>query len=293
MRAQGLGYKMIAWIYRWLNYDKAAELSVESDEQCLLHAAKVGDADTLQSLISKGCSVNAYNPQGSTPLHLAVKGNHRECIKVLLEQPDTDLQSLDRWGRSPLHSAVIWQRLDLLKLLIEHKPESTNVSDADGKTILHIASATGATEFVKYLMTTKINKNSVDHRRWTPLMCAVAIQSIDTVRHLLEGGAGCNEPLRHNACMSALRLAIEKHNLPIVKLLLDYGAMVEFTVTVNLGSFKRSGGRRYSHVCHNLATVAVENVDLTHMQSIEIAYRVIQSSPAAPDEDACLKVGSV
>jgi len=46
-------------------------------------------------------------------------------------------------------------------------------------------------------------------------------------------------------------------------------------------------------VCHNLATVAVENVDLTHMQSIEIAYRVIQSSPAAPDEDACLKVGSV
>jgi len=41
-----------------------------------------------------------------------------------------------------------------------------------------------------------------------------------------------------------LRLAIEKHNLPIVKLLLDYGAMVEFTVTVNLGSFKRSGGRR-------------------------------------------------
>jgi len=56
---------MIAWIYRWLNYDKAAELSVESDEQCLLHAAKVGDADTLQSLISKGCSVNAYNPQVS------------------------------------------------------------------------------------------------------------------------------------------------------------------------------------------------------------------------------------
>lgn len=47
----------------------------------------------------------------------------------------------------------------MLKLLIEHKPESTNVSDADGKTILHIASATGATEFVKYLMTTKVGAN--------------------------------------------------------------------------------------------------------------------------------------
>lgn len=42
--------------------------------------------------------------------------------------------------------------------------------------------------------------------------------------------------------MSALRLAIEKHHLEMVKLLLDYGAMVEFTVTVNLGSFTR--GRR-------------------------------------------------
>ena len=47
-----------------------------------------------------------------------------------------------------------------------------------------------------------------------------------------------------HAGMSALRIAIEKHNLEIVKLLLDYGAMVEFTVTVNHGSFSRSSARR-------------------------------------------------
>lgn len=47
---------------------------------------------------------------------------------------------------------------------------------------------------------------------------------------------------------------------------------------------------RHSFICHNLATVAIENVDLLHPQSIEIAHRVIQASPAAPDEDACLKV---
>ena len=45
-----------------------------------------------------------------------------------------------------------------------------------------------------------MNKNGVDHRRWTPLMCAVAIQDIETVKALLEGGVECNEPLRHNAC---------------------------------------------------------------------------------------------
>ena len=34
----------------------------------------------------------------------------------------------------------------------------------------------------------------------------------------------------------------------------------------------------------------MESVDLLYPQSIEIAHTVIQASPAAPDEDACLKV---
>lgn len=45
-------------------------------------------------------------------------------------------------------------------------------------------------------------------------------------------------------------------------------------------------------MCHNLATVAIESVDFSNMDSLEIAYRVIQASPTAPDEDACFKVSS-
>lgn len=47
-------------------------------------------------------------------------------------------------------------RLDLLKRLVEHEPDSVNIPDMDGKNVLHIASASGATEFVKYLITTKV-----------------------------------------------------------------------------------------------------------------------------------------
>ena len=47
-------------------------------------------------------------------------------------------------------------RLELLKRLIEHEPDSVTVPDIDGKTVLHIASASGATDFVKYLITTKV-----------------------------------------------------------------------------------------------------------------------------------------
>ena len=55
------------------------------------------------------------------------------------------------------------------------------------------------------LVCTQVQKDSIDHRRWTPLMCAVAIQDIDTVRVLLESGVGCNEPFRHNSCKSVYR----------------------------------------------------------------------------------------
>lgn len=38
-------------------------------------------------------------------------------------------------------------------------------------------------------------------------------------------------------------MAIERHDLDLVKLLLDYGSLVEFTQTITLGSF--SSGHRF------------------------------------------------
>jgi len=50
---------------------------------------------------------------------------------------------------------------------------------------------------------------------------------------------------------------------------------------------------RQSIIGHNLATVAVESVDLNYPQSIDIAHHIIQAGPTAPDEDSCVKVGIV
>lgn len=50
----------------------------------------------------------------------------------------------------------IVSRLELLKRLAEHEPESVDIPDSDRKNVLHIASATGATDIVKYLLTTKV-----------------------------------------------------------------------------------------------------------------------------------------
>ena len=49
-------------------------------------------------------------------------------------------------------------RLELLKRLIEHEPESVDSLDTDGKSVLHLASATGSTDFVRYLITTKVSR---------------------------------------------------------------------------------------------------------------------------------------
>ncbi len=87
-------------------------------------ASRQGDAVAVQARIgevgffaSKKVFVNTKNPEGQTPLFLAVRNNHVPVIRVLL--PHVDPSVVDRAGFSALHMAVEDERVEAAETLLE------------------------------------------------------------------------------------------------------------------------------------------------------------------------------
>lgn len=138
--------------------------------------------------------------------------------------------------RRGVNSAVHIGRMDLLACMIQRDLDLVNIPDSDGKTLLHYSCANGSQECVHYLINNKVHTadvhclylhtadvhcsyshrqvketrhcfmflqadlNAMDHRKWTPLMCAVSVQCVEIVRFLLSRGASCNQTVKTNFC---------------------------------------------------------------------------------------------
>ena len=71
-------------------------------------AASAGDVATLQALLEAGLEAHCtlkYDSEEHTLLHAAVRHNRAACVRLLLEQSDTDAEVTDSSGLTPLQLA--------------------------------------------------------------------------------------------------------------------------------------------------------------------------------------------
>jgi ankyrin repeat protein len=68
-------------------------------------AVEFNDLDVLRTLIRQGHDVNALDPEGETPLHIAASNDNKEAIMTLLDA-GAQVNKLDSFGVSPLHLAL-------------------------------------------------------------------------------------------------------------------------------------------------------------------------------------------
>ncbi|KAK1414136.1 hypothetical protein QVD17_29877 [Tagetes erecta] len=143
------------------------KLSTECDSQkrLPLHIASAkGHVDIVKALVSANPDAcGARDRDGMNPLHLAAVNGRYEAVKELVRvQPHVARAMVQQ--DTILHLCVKHNQLEVLKLLIEEfvgDHEFVNTKDADGNTLLHLAVADKQIETIIFLLLdTKIEVNA-------------------------------------------------------------------------------------------------------------------------------------
>ncbi|KXX75952.1 Ankyrin-1 [Madurella mycetomatis] len=131
---------------------------------------------------------------GMTPLHLAVKGCHEECVKYLLgllEQCKRSPSEVDAWGRSPIHLAAIMRHPGIARQLLVNDARPDKV-DNFGRTPLaylgdlkRSGTKDSPQQMAEELMGAWKNLDAKDENKKTLLHYAVELLDEDKIRHYL------------------------------------------------------------------------------------------------------------
>ncbi|XP_073145061.1 protein VAPYRIN-LIKE-like [Henckelia pumila] len=105
--------------------------------EAVLHAARRGELELLESLLDKGATTNFCDQYGLTSLHVASLKGHKDAVMMLIEF-GADLECQDAEGHTPLHLAVEGGSTETVEVLI-NRGASLNVKSKTGATPLYIS----------------------------------------------------------------------------------------------------------------------------------------------------------
>lgn len=117
----------------------------------LLLAAVKGYSKTIATLIPYGVNVNKVDSNQRTALSLAAEGGCTALIRLLLRQPEIEVDHPDLTGRTPLAWAVRAGNAHVVQLLVEGGADVAK-SDKRGRTPLSWALEYGHKNVIKYLV---------------------------------------------------------------------------------------------------------------------------------------------
>jgi ankyrin repeat protein len=164
----------------------------------------------------------------STDLRLVEAVRNRDAVQVralLAERVDANVKQPD--GATALHWAAQWEDLATVDLLI-HAGAEVNAANDYGVTPLAVACQNGGTasaKVVEKLLNAGANPNASLPSGETVLMSASFAGNVDTVKVLLDRGAGVNAKEAAKG-QTALMWAASQGHREVVRVLLDHGADV-------------------------------------------------------------------
>jgi len=209
-------------------------LRKSSQDSELVQAAKDGNVQAVQNLLSAGTAVNMRDEKGVPVIIWAATNGHTEIVRLLLER-GADINIKDRaTGVTALWIASQEGHTQVVKLLLENSADP-NTKSSDGVTALWIASQEGRLDVVRLLL--DMDKDAdVNVKRTSDGVTALWQASnnghTNVVKLLLDKGADV-EIKRTSDGVTALWQASWKGHKDIVRLLLDKSADVNIKRTTN------------------------------------------------------------
>ncbi|KAK5989744.1 Ankyrin-3-like protein [Cladobotryum mycophilum] len=201
---------------------------IDSEDNTLLHLiAQNGELQLLRSIIhtndsttvlKKGIPFNAQNDFDCTPLHLAVEEQYEEVVKLLISQPNVDVNLRDLDHYLPVSRAVklgnarmVQMFLDLRDdIILDRQPRG--LPQADYTPILTMAAQEGHEDVVRLLLQRDdLKDDPPDRTDQTALSAAVAGECKSTVELLLHREDADYDPgsIRYSLCVTVVNGDIE------------------------------------------------------------------------------------
>ena len=148
-------------------------------------AAGLGAVDELRNMLDAfPAAVDERDRRGSTPLHVAARGNHRAAVRLLLDR-GADIGAVNRHGHPALADAVETNALAAAVVLLERGASSDCPAGHFGGTALHRAIANRYPDMARLLLDHGADPNRQDGAGKTALHDAVIAGTIAWVQLVL------------------------------------------------------------------------------------------------------------
>ncbi|NXI82049.1 ASB18 protein, partial [Rhipidura dahli] len=189
-------------------------------------AARHGHPECLRHLLRHGADPNVA-PGGRGPLHEACRGGHSRCVELLLEyRAQPNLRSDE--GTAPLHLCTSPDSLGCARLLLRHGAAVDLPSEAGGDTALHVAAGHGLCGHAQLYLRRRAHVDARNARQETALgiLCGQAPGVGEDSLRLFQllAAHGADVDARDESWRSPLHRACGAANAELVRLLLRRGA---------------------------------------------------------------------
>lgn len=164
-------------------------------------AIEVDNESGLRQLLARGMDPNTLDPKGQHGLFLALRGGSPKAAALLLQHPDTKVDTANAVGETPLMMAALRARVDVMKVLIGRGAQVNR----PGWTPLHYAASSPSAAPVQLLLERGAEVDARAPNGNTPLMLAARYGSEESVALLLKKGA--DRSLRNDRQLDAAAYA--------------------------------------------------------------------------------------
>ena len=183
----------------------------------LMLAAKSGNIETAELLISKGAGIHAQDANSCSALFYACSGGHLIMMKFLIRN-NLEVNCCNASSRTLLHVVT---DVEIAKLLTSEHGLKLNAKDQREKMPLHSAVERGDVELVTYFLQSGADANAKDYYDGCPLTVALYQKhcKLEMVSLLINGGSLVDLDIIFSAAYN--RFAEVCLTPEIVKLLID------------------------------------------------------------------------